>query len=50
MTFRIGRAQTMVPVMADLPTEGLVASTAFVNVEVHFFGPSTVKNGRRNEK
>ena len=37
MTFRIGRAQTMIPVMAVLPTEGLVSSTAFVNVEVLFW-------------
>ena len=40
----------MTPVMAELPTEGLDASTAFANVVVDYFGPFTVKIGRRNEK
>ena len=36
--------------MADLPEERLVASTVFSNVGVDYFGPFTVKIGRRNEK
>ena len=36
--------------MADLPEERLDASTAFKNVGVDYFGPFTVKIGRRNEK
>ena len=36
--------------MADLPEERLVASTVFLNVGVDYFGPFTVKIGRRNEK
>ena len=47
---RKGRAQTKAPVMADLPEERLVASTVFANVGVDYFGPFTVKIGRRNEK
>ena len=47
---RKGRAQTMTPVMAELPTERLNASTAFANVGIHYFGPFTVKIGRRNEE
>ena len=47
---RKGRAQTMTPVMAELPTERLDASTAFANVGIDYFGPFTVKIGRRNEK
>ena len=49
---RKGRAQTKTkaPVMADLPEERLVASIAFSNVGVDYFGPFTVKIGRRNEK
>ena len=47
---RKGRAQTKAPVMADLPEERLVASTVFSNVGVDYFGPFTVKIGRRNEK
>ena len=47
---RKGRAQTMTPVMAELPTERLDASTAFANVVIDYFGPITVKIGRRNEK
>ena len=47
---RKGRAQTKAPVMADLPEEGLVASTVFTNVGVDYFGPFKVKIGRRNEK
>ena len=50
INFRRGRAQTMTPVMAELPKERLDASTAFANVGVDYFGPSTVKIGRRNEK
>ena len=40
----------MTPVIAELPTEKLVASSAFANVGVDYFGPFTVKIGRRNEK
>ena len=47
---RNGRAQTKAPVMADLREEQLVASTVFSNVGVDYFGPFTVKIGRRNEK
>ena len=47
---RKGRTQTMTPVMAELPTERLDASTAFANVGIDYFGPFTVKIGRRNEK
>ena len=47
---RKGSAQTKAPVMADLPEERLVASTVFSNVGVDYFGPFTVKIGRRNEK
>ena len=47
---RKGRAQTVTPVMAELPRERLDASTAFANVGVDCFGPFTVKIGRRNEK
>ena len=36
--------------MGDLPEERLDASTAFTNVGVDYFGPFTVKIGRRNEK
>ena len=36
--------------MADLPEERLEASAAFTNVVVDFFGPFTLKIGRRNEK
>ena len=50
VTCRKGRAQTITPVMADLPEERLDASTAFTNVGVDYFGPFTVKIGRRNEK
>ena len=50
VTCRKGRAQTITPVMADLPEERLDASTAFTNVGVDHFGPFTVKIGRRNEK
>ena len=45
-----GRAQTIAPVMADLPEERLDASTAFKNVGVDYFDPFIVKIGRRNEK
>ena len=44
------RAQTIAPVMADLPEERLDASTAFTNVGVDYFAPFIVKIGRRNEK
>ena len=47
---RKGKAQTKAPVMANLPEERLVASTVFSNVGVDYFGPFTVKIGRRNEK
>ena len=50
VTCRKGRAQTIAPVMADLPEERLDASTAFTNVGVDYFGPFIVKIGRRNEK
>ena len=50
ITCRRGRAQTMTPVMAELPTERLDASTAFATVEVDYFGSFTVKIGRRKEK
>ena len=50
VTCREGRAQTIAPVMADLPEERLDASTAFTNVGVDYFGPFIVKIGRRNEK
>ena len=36
--------------MADLPGERLIASTVFSNVGVDYFGPFTLKIGRRNEK
>ena len=36
------RAQTMIPVMAGLPTKRLDASTAFADVGVDYFGPFTV--------
>ena len=48
VTCRKGRAQTIAPVMADLPQERLDASTAFTNVD--YFGPFIVKIGRNNEK
>ena len=47
---RKGGAQTKAPVIADLPDEQLVTSTVFSNVGVEYFGPFTVKIGRRNEK
>ena len=50
VTCRKGRAQTIAPVMADLPEKQLDASTAFTNVGVDYFGPFIVKIGRRNEK
>ena len=50
VTCRKGRAQTIAPVMADLPEERLDASTAFTNVGVDYFGPFIVKIGRGNEK
>ena len=50
VTCRKGRAQTILPVMADLPEERLDASTAFTIVGVDYFGPFVVKIGRRNEK
>ena len=42
VTSRKGRARTIAPVMADLPEEGLEASTAFTNVGVDYFGPFIV--------
>ena len=50
VTCRKGRAQTIAPVMADLPKERLEASTAFTNFEIDYFGPFVVKIGRRNKK
>ena len=50
VTCRKGRAQTIAPVMADLPEERFDASTAFANVGVDYFGPFIVKIGRRIEK
>ena len=50
VTCRKGRAQTIAPVMADLPEERLDASTAITNVGVDYFGPFIVKIGRRKEK
>ena len=47
---RKGRSQTKAPVIADLPEERLVASTVFANVGVDYFGPFTVRIGRKNEK
>ena len=49
-TCRKGRAQTIAPVMFDLPEERLDASTDFTNVGVDYFGLFIVKIGRRNEK
>ena len=45
-----GRAQTIAPVMADLPEGRLDASIAFANVGVDYFGPFIVNIRRRNEK
>ena len=50
VTCRKSRAQTIAPVMADLPEERLDASTAFTNVGVDYFGRFIVKIGRRSEK
>ena len=50
VTCRKGRAQTITPVIADLPKERLDASTALTNVRVDYFGLFIVKIGRRNEK
>ena len=50
VTCRKGRAQTIAPVMADLPEERLDASTAFTSVGVDYFGPFIAKIGRRNKK
>ena len=50
VTCRKGRAQTIAPVMADLPDELLDASTVFINVGVDYFCPFTGKIGRKNEK
>ena len=49
VAYKKGRAQTIAPVMADLPEERLDASTAFTNVGGDYFGPFIVKIGRRNE-
>ena len=40
----------MAPVMAELPTKKLDASTGFASVGVDYFYPFTVKIVRRNEK
>ena len=50
VTCRKGRAQTIAPLMADLPEEWLEASTDFTNVGVDYFGSFIVKIGCRNEK
>ena len=50
ITCRKGRAQTMFPVMAELPIEMMDASTAFENFGIDYFGPFTVKFGRGTEK
>ena len=50
VTCRKGRAQTIAPVMADLPEERLDASSAFTIDGVDYFGPFIVKIGRTNEK
>ena len=50
VTCRKGRAQTIAPVMTDLPEERLDASKTFTNVGVDYFGPFIVKFGRRIEK
>ena len=47
---RKGRAQTKASVMLDLREERLDASTVFSIVGIDYFGPFTVKIGRRNEK
>ena len=49
-TCRKGRAQTIAPVVADLPEERLDASTAFTNLGVDCFVHFIVKIERRNEK
>ena len=43
-------AQSIAQVMTDLTQELLEASTAFKNFGVGYFGPFTVKLGRRIEK
>ena len=50
VTCRKSRAQTISPVMADLPEERLDASMDFTNVGVDYYGPFIVKMGQRNEK
>ena len=50
VTCRKGRAQTITPVMADLPEQRLDDSNAFKNVGVDYFGLFTVKIGRRHER
>ena len=50
VTRRKSRAQTIAPVMADLPEDRLEASTAFTNAGVEYFGLFIVKIGGRNEK
>ena len=47
VTCRKGRAQTITPVMADLPGGRLDASKAFTSVD--HFGPFIVKIGHRNK-
>ena len=46
VTCRKSRARTIGPLMADLPQEGLEASTAFTNDGVDYFGPLIVKTER----
>ena len=45
VTCRKSRAQTIAPVMADLPKERFEASTVFTNVRVDYFGHFIVKIG-----
>ena len=49
-TCRKGRAETITPIMADLPEEWFDASTAVTKFGVDYFGPFIVKIGHRVEK
>ena len=48
-TCRKSRANPIAPVRADLREERLDTSTAFTNVGVNYFGPFTVKIGRKKQ-
>ena len=50
VTCRNCGAQTIIPIMADLPEERLDASTAFTSIGVDYFGAVIVKIGRKNKK